>query len=73
MKQTATRVYTIGVAAQMVGVSPSTLRRLEASGKVSPLRVDGTDLRVYTDDDMATIRQAVDAARVTGPLVRQAA
>jgi DNA-binding transcriptional MerR regulator len=67
------RVFTIGRAAQLAGVSPSTLRRLEAAGAIRPARVEGTDLRVYTEDDMATIRQVVGAARVTGPSARQAA
>ncbi len=67
------RVFTIGRAAQLAGVSSSTLRRLEAVGAIRPTRVEGTDLRVYTADDMATIRQAVDAARATGPSAHRAA
>ncbi len=72
-KVAETRMFTIGRAAQLAGVSPSTLRRLEAAGAIRPTRVDGTDLRVYTADDMATIRQAVEAARATGPSAHRAA
>ncbi len=72
-KLAETRMFTIGRAAQLAGVSPSTLRRLEVVGAIRPTRVDGTDLRVYTADDMATIRQAVEAARATGPSAHRAA
>ncbi len=69
----ARRYLTIGKAAQLVGISPSTLRRLEAAGVIRPARVEGTSLRVYTDWDVATIRKVVMAARETGPLAQPAA
>lgn len=55
----APRWFTIGAVAEQVGRSPSTIRKLERAGVVMPLRVEGQDRRLYTLEDVATIRAAL--------------
>lgn len=69
----AAQFLSIGEVVKLVGKSATTIRKLEARGIVTPARLQGQDRRLYSVDDVATIRQAIDAARATGPLVRQAA
>jgi len=45
----------IGEAAHQVGISPTTLKRLEQRGLIQP-RKDRNGQRRYTEDDIATIR-----------------
>jgi len=45
----------IGDAARRVGISPTTLKRLEQRGLIQP-RKDRNGQRRYTEDDIATIR-----------------
>ena len=45
----------IAQAAQQVGISPTTLKRLEQRGLIQP-RKDRNGQRRYTEDDIATIR-----------------
>ena len=49
--------YSIGQAADLLGVRPSLLRRLEASGVVSPARTDG-DQRRYSREDLERLVDA---------------
>ena len=45
----------IGEAAHQVGISPTTLKRLEHRGLIHPQK-DRNGQRRYTEDDIATIR-----------------
>jgi len=45
----------IGEAAHQVGLSPTTLKRLEQCGLIHPQK-DRNGQRRYTEDDIATIR-----------------
>ena len=48
--------YMIGVAAQLVGMHPQTLRLYEAKGLVRPRRTPG-GTRLYSDRDLARLKQ----------------
>ncbi len=56
MKKTDRPVYMIGVAAELCGVHPQTLRQYERIGLVNPARV-GTKNRLYSDEDIQRVRQ----------------
>ena len=49
-------VYMIGVAAEMCGVHPQTLRQYERLGLVVPSRA-GAKNRLYSDDDIHRVRR----------------
>lgn len=49
-------VYMIGVAAELCGVHPQTLRQYEKLGLVVPARV-GAKNRLYSEDDIDKVRQ----------------
>ncbi|MBV6459519.1 MAG: hypothetical protein HONBIEJF_02667 [Fimbriimonadaceae bacterium] len=49
-------VYMIGVAAQLCGVHPQTLRQYERLGLVSPSRV-GAKNRLYSENDIRRVRR----------------
>ncbi|MCW5937402.1 MAG: helix-turn-helix transcriptional regulator [Fimbriimonadaceae bacterium] len=49
-------VYMIGVAAELCGVHPQTLRQYERLGLVVPARV-GTKNRLYSDEDVQRVRR----------------
>ncbi len=48
--------YMIGVAAELVGMHPQTLRMYEARGLVEPRRTAG-GTRLYSDADLARLRR----------------
>lgn len=48
-------VYMIGVAAQLCGVHPQTLRQYERLGLVAPQRI-GAKNRLYSESDIARVR-----------------
>ena len=48
--------YMIGVAAQLVGMHPQTLRLYEAKGLVRPRRTPG-GTRLYSDRDLVRLKQ----------------
>lgn len=56
MRDTKQPVYMIGVAAQLCGIHPQTLRQYERLGLVIPSRV-GTKNRLYSEDDIARVRR----------------
>lgn len=56
MRQSNQPVYMIGVAAELCGVHPQTLRQYERIGLVVPSRV-GAKNRLYSDVDIARIRR----------------
>lgn len=49
-------VYMIGIAAQLCGVHPQTLRQYERLGLVHPSRA-GAKNRLYSEDDIERVRQ----------------
>lgn len=49
-------VYMIGIAAEMCGVHPQTLRQYERLGLVIPSRA-GAKNRLYSDDDIQRVRR----------------
>ncbi|HWD38410.1 MAG TPA: helix-turn-helix transcriptional regulator [Fimbriimonas sp.] len=49
-------VYMIGVAAQLCGVHPQTLRQYERLGLVNPSRV-GSKNRLYSESDIRRVRR----------------
>ena len=49
-------VYMIGVASEVCGVHPQTLRQYERIGLVKPARV-GTKNRLYSEDDIDRVRR----------------
>ncbi|MFC7465041.1 MerR family transcriptional regulator [Brachybacterium sp. GCM10030252] len=64
--------YTIGQTAELIGVQPATLRRLDDEDFVSPDRSDGGQRR-YSRREIAQLREIVDLTRegVTLPGVRR--
>jgi MerR family transcriptional regulator/heat shock protein HspR len=57
--------YMIGVAAQLVGMHPQTLRLYEAKGLVTPRRTAG-GTRLYSDADLARLRRVTELASGLG-------
>jgi len=56
MNEQATKAaYAIGEAARLVPCSPSTLKRWELQGQITPLRV-GNGQRIYTASDIERLR-----------------
>ena len=49
-------VFVISVAARLAGMHANTLRKYEREQLLSPARTDG-NLRLYSSDDMARLRQ----------------
>lgn len=56
MRGTNQPVYMIGVAAELCGIHPQTLRQYERLGLVIPSRV-GAKNRLYSDLDIARVRR----------------
>lgn len=56
MRMESQPVYMIGVAAQLCGVHPQTLRQYERIGLVVPSRV-GAKNRLYSESDIARVRR----------------
>jgi DNA-binding transcriptional MerR regulator len=56
----------IQAAAQAVGLSPSTLRKLEASGEIPRVQRNRSGQRLYSAEDLAAIRDHVQAAVAAG-------
>lgn len=56
MRNTKQPVYMIGVAAQLCGIHPQTLRQYEKIGLVIPARV-GAKNRLYSENDIARVKQ----------------
>ncbi len=49
-------VYTIGVAARLLGVSPQTLRAIEREGLLEPYRTEA-NIRLYSENDLLLLRR----------------
>jgi len=58
-------VYTISVAARLLGVSPQFLRQVENEGLISPSRTE-SNIRLYSDDDLRLLSRIVYLCRVRG-------
>ncbi|HAY14370.1 MAG TPA: helix-turn-helix transcriptional regulator [Fimbriimonadaceae bacterium] len=56
MKLNKTPVYMIGVAAELCGVHPQTLRQYERLGLLIPARV-GAKNRLYSEEDIMRVRR----------------
>lgn len=56
MRNTKHPVYMIGVAAELCGTHPQTLRQYERLGLVIPARV-GAKNRLYSENDIARVKQ----------------
>lgn len=56
MNRDSQPVYMIGVAAQLCGVHPQTLRQYERLGLVAPSRV-GAKNRLYSENDIRRVRR----------------
>lgn len=57
--------YMIGVAAQLVGMHPQTLRMYENRGLVRPRRTPG-GTRLYSDNDLRLLRRITELASGLG-------
>ena len=57
--------YMIGVAAQLVGMHPQTLRLYETRGLIMPRRTAG-GTRLYSDADLARLRRVTELASGLG-------
>lgn len=53
-RRSDTPVYTISIAAELIGVHPRTLRIYEERGLVRPAR--RSNLRLYSDEDIRRVR-----------------
>ncbi len=56
MKSDRTPLYMIGIAAQLCGVHPQTLRQYERIGLLNPSRV-GAKNRLYSESDIERVRR----------------
>ena len=54
-------IYTVGQVAEMLGVQPAFVRRLDAEAVVQPARSDGGQRR-YTRAEIATVQQVAQMA-----------
>lgn len=61
------RLLSIGAVARIAGVSPTTLRRMERAGIVTPARLEGFDQRLYSADDVKAIVAARAKHHDEGP------
>lgn len=58
-------VYTISVAARLLGVHPQTLRLLEKEGLVEPARTK-KNVRLYSENDLLLLRRIFELTRERG-------
>ena len=49
-------IYPLNVAAQLVGLSPRTIRGYEEAGIIEPARVGGNRQRLYSEQDLKWLR-----------------
>lgn len=55
-------VYTISVAARLLGVNPQTLRVFERCGLVNPFRTE-KNIRLYSENDLILLRRICQLTR----------
>jgi MerR family transcriptional regulator/heat shock protein HspR len=58
-------VYTIGVAARLLGVSPQTLRAIEREGLLEPSRTEA-NIRLYSENDLLLLKRICFLVREEG-------
>ncbi len=58
-------VYTIGVAARLLGVTPQMLRQLEKEGILEPART-GANARLYSQNELALLRHVYSLIKERG-------
>ncbi|MBI5746754.1 MAG: helix-turn-helix transcriptional regulator [Nitrospirae bacterium] len=58
-------LFTIGVAARLLGVHPQTLRLYEREGLISPSRTEG-NTRLYSQRDIEDVRTIMHLTREVG-------
>ncbi|MBP7165087.1 MAG: MerR family transcriptional regulator [Firmicutes bacterium] len=58
-------VYTISVAARLLGVSPQTLRVMEREGLLAPARTDA-NIRLYSENDLLLLQRICFLVREEG-------
>jgi len=58
-------VYTISVAARLLGVTPQVLRQLEREGLIVPARTEN-NMRLYSENDMRQLQRICDLTRRRG-------
>ena len=58
-------VYTIGVAARLLGVSPQTLRMIEREGLLEPARTEA-NTRLYSENDLLLLQRICFLVREEG-------
>ena len=56
-------LLTIGEVGRLVGRSSTVIRRLEARGVVTPFRTIGQDRRLFTENDVETLKAAIRSTR----------
>ena len=61
----STPKYMIGVAAELLGMHPQTLRMYEQRGLIRPRRTPG-GTRLYSDDDLERVRRVTQLASGLG-------
>jgi MerR family transcriptional regulator/heat shock protein HspR len=52
-------LYTMGVAAELTGLHPQTLRTYERDGLITPHRTEGNN-RLYSDEDLVRARRVAE-------------
>ena len=65
MSSGSTPKYMIGVAAELLGMHPQTLRMYEQRGLIRPRRTPG-GTRLYSDDDLERVRRVTQLASGLG-------
>ncbi len=65
MSAGSTPKYMIGVAAELLGMHPQTLRMYEQRGLIRPRRTPG-GTRLYSDDDLERVRRVTQLASGLG-------
>ncbi len=58
-------VYTISVAARLLGVSPHLLRQFEMEGLITPARTD-SNIRLYSDNDLRLLAKIIYLSKDCG-------
>lgn len=58
-------VYTIGVVARLLGISPQTLRVFEREGLVAPSRTDA-NIRLYSQNELVVLQRICELVKTEG-------
>lgn len=58
-------VYTIGVVARLLGISPQSLRQFEREGLVAPTRTEN-NIRLYSQNELIVLRRICELVKIEG-------